>query len=276
MPSRRVDVGTITLEVIEAGAGGRPLMLVHGFTGAKEDLAEWVEPLAEAGWHAVAPDLRGHGTSDHPPGREAYGFDAFVGDVLALADALGWDRFTVVGYSMGGAVAQFLALDHPERVAALVLVATFHGPVPGIDADLVALGSAIVRDAGMPGLSQALAARRAQDPDAVARHERAEQARPGHGQRRERAVLATSPDLWLEMAPRFLEQADRLDRLAGLDVPTAVVVGELDRAMLDDCRRMAAAIPGAVLTVVPGAGHSPQVEKPDRFWAALAAFLDGV
>jgi len=276
MRIRRVRPGPVHLEVVEGGEGGRPLVLVHGFTGNKEDLAEWVDPLAERGWHAVAPDLRGHGSSDHPPGREAYAFEAFAADLLALADALGWDRFTVVGYSMGGAVAQFLALDHPERVAALVLVATFHGPVPGVDAELVDLGSAVVRQTGMPGLAQALAARRAQNPEAVARYERAERARPGHGARREQGVLATSPDLWLEMAPRFVSQPDRLDLLRRLDVPTAVVVGESDRAMLEDCRRLAAAIPGARLTVVPGAGHSLPAEKPAEFWAALTAFLDTV
>jgi len=274
MNSRRVEVGELALDVLEAGAGGRPLLLVHGFTGAKEDLAEWLSRLAGRGWHAVAPDLRGHGSSDHPTGRESYGFEVFVGDLLALAGALGWERFAVVGYSMGGAVAQFLALDHPERVSALVLVATFHGPVPGVDAGLVELGSAVVRQAGMPGLAQALAARRAQNPDGLARYERAEAARPGHGERRERGVLDTSPDLWLEMAPRFVDQPDRLDRLATLDVPTAVVVGDLDRAMLEDCRRIAAAVPGARLTVVAGAGHSLPVERPEDFWTALSGFLD--
>ena len=262
------------LDVLEAGTGGRPLLLVHGFTGAKEDLAEWLDPLAERGWHAVAPDLRGHGTSGHPPGRESYGFEPFVDDLLGLADVLGWDRFAVVGYSMGGAVAQFLALDHPERVSALALVATFHGPVPGLDADLVGLGSAVVTQAGMPGLAQALAARRAQNPDGVARYQRAELSRPGHGRRREEGVLATSPDLWLEMAPRFVDQDDRLDRLATVDLPTAVIVGDLDRAMLEDCRRIAAVVPGARLTVVAGAGHSLPAEAPDEFWAALSGFLD--
>ena len=276
MRSRRVQAGPVGLAIAEAGAGGRPLFLVHGFTGGKEDLAEWVEPLAQRGWHAVAPDLRGHGTSDHPEGRESYGFHVFAADLLALADALGWDRFAVVGYSMGGAVAQFLALGYPQRVSAMVLVASFHGPVPGVDAELVALGSEIVRQAGMPGLAQALAARRAQNPDAVARYERAERVRPGHGSRREGGVLATSPDLWLEMAPRFVTQPDRLDLLRGLDVPAAVIVGELDGTMLDDCRRMADAIPGARLTVVRGAGHSLPAEKPAEFWAALSSFLDAV
>ena len=87
-------------------------------------------------------------------------------------------------------------------------------------------------------------------------------------------MLTTSADLWLEMAPRLVTQPDRLDLLAGIEVPTAVVVGDLDGSMLEDCRRLAATIAGARLTVVPGAGHSLPAEKPAEFWAALSAFLD--
>ena len=63
---RSVRTGDVSLEIAEAGAGGRPLLMVHGFTGAKEDFADFFDRLAERGWHVVAPDLRGHGASDHP------------------------------------------------------------------------------------------------------------------------------------------------------------------------------------------------------------------
>src|SRR3954465_6875076 len=69
---RRVGVGPVELEVLEAGEGGGPLLLVHGFTGAKEDFADHVDDLAAAGWHVVAPDQRGHGRSDAPADEAAY------------------------------------------------------------------------------------------------------------------------------------------------------------------------------------------------------------
>ena len=103
---RPVRVGDVTLEIAEAGVGGRPLLLVHGFTGAKEDFADWCDRLAERGWHVVAPDLRGHGASDHPPRAEDYSLDLFEADVLGLVDELGWDRFVLLGHSMGGMVGQ--------------------------------------------------------------------------------------------------------------------------------------------------------------------------
>lgn len=276
MRSRRVDIGDVALQVAEAGAGGHPLMFVHGFTGAKEDFTDFLEPLAERGWHAVSPDLRGHGASDHPPGQDAYSFEILAADLLALADALGWDRFTIVGHSMGGALAQRLALNHPSRLAAVGLVATFHGRVQGVDPALVQLGTAIVSQSGMTGLARALEAHRAVNEGPETSFERLVRRRPGYAEWTESKLLATSSELWLALAPRFLDDTDRLVALTTLNLPTAVIVGELDGAMLDDCRRLAAAIPGASLAVIRGAGHSPQFEDAEAWWTALTSFLDAV
>ena len=82
--------------------------------------------------------------------------------------------------------------------------------------------------------------------------------------------------MWMALAPRFVDQADRLEQLATLDVPTAVVVGELDSTMFDDCVRLSRTIPGADLTVIPGAGHVPQLENPEAWEAALVRFLESL
>lgn len=275
--TRKVDLGDIRLDVAEAGESAghvRRVMLVHGFTADRGEVAEVLGPLAEAGWHGVAPDLRGHGLSDHPTEAVAYSFEIMAGDVVRLADHLGWKRFALVGHSMGGAVAQHVALGHPERVTGLVLASTFHGPVKGVSMELVELGSWVVRESGMAGLARAMAARRADNAETVAAFERMQEARPGHAEESAQRLESTSPDMWLSMAPQFVTQDDRLDRLRTLDVPTAVVVGELDATMLDDCRRIAEAIPGASLTVVPDAGHVPQLENPEAWWAVLSSFLE--
>jgi 3-oxoadipate enol-lactonase len=274
MRVRTVDLGDVSLEVADVGAGGRPVLLVHGFTADRDEVAEVMEALAAQGWHAVAPDLRGHGRSDHPTDAGAYSFEIMAADVVALAGALGFDRFALVGHSMGGGVAQFVALDHPERLTGLVLASTFHGPVKGISMELVELGRWVVQSSGMAGLAQAQAARRADDPESVAAVERLQEARPGYVDQTRQRLESTSPDMWMAMAPLFVEQEDRLERLATLAVPTAVIVGELDATMLDDCRRLAAAIPGAELTVIPGAGHVPQLEQPEAWEKALLGFLE--
>lgn len=248
-------------------------MLVHGFTANSDEVAGVIEPLAELGWHAVAPDLRGHGRSDRPTDAGAYSFELMAADVVALADSLGWDHFALLGHSMGGGVAQLIALDHPERLTGLILASTFHGPVPGISMELVQMGCWVVREAGMEGLADAQAARRAENPESVAAFERLQEAIPGYAEQSRARLVSTSPDMWMAMAPRFVDQEDRLSRLAALDVPTAVIVGEFDGTMGDDCRRLAESIPGANLTVIAGAGHVPQLEQPEAWWAALSEFM---
>lgn len=276
MRTRRVELGDVSLHVVDAGEGGRPVMLVHGFTANSDEVAGVIEPLAELGWHAVAPDLRGHGRSDRPTDAGAYSLELMAGDVVALADWLGWDRFALLGHSMGGGVAQLIALEHPRRLTGLILASTFHGPVPGISMELVQLGCWVVREAGMEGLADAQAARRAENPESVAAFERLQEAIPGYAEQSRARLVATSPDMWMAMAPCFVEQEDRLERLATVAVPTAVIVGEFDGTMGDDCRRLAATIPGSHLTVIPGAGHVPQLEQPDAWWAAVSGFLAGL
>ena len=111
MQLRKVDAGGLTFEVAEAGtANERRVLLVHGFTGAKEDFTEWLDRLAADGWHAVVSDNRGHGASAKPDDESAYTFDALADDVLALATSV-WNEapFVLLGHSMGGMVAQVAA-----------------------------------------------------------------------------------------------------------------------------------------------------------------------
>src|SRR5690349_20456829 len=142
------------LAYTEAGAGGRPFLLVHGFTGAKEDFTEWLDRLADLGWHAVANDNRGHGASAKPEGEAGYSFELLADDVLGLADALwGSDTpFVLLGHSMGGMAAQFVALRAPQRVAALVLMDTLHGPLPFVTREDIDTAKHVVHERGIDGL----------------------------------------------------------------------------------------------------------------------------
>ena len=271
---RRLHTGSIQLEVAEAGVGGKPLLLVHGFTGAKEDFTEWLGPLARRGWHAVAPDLRGHGRSDHPVGESAYSLSLFAADVAALADQLGWDRFTLLGHSMGGMVAQVAALDLGPRLEALVLMDTSPAAPEGFDPEAMELGKAIVRSSGLATLVELQANR--DDPLTTPAHSRLVKERLGYEQFGQDNTLAASADMWVTMVDEIFHQEDRLARLAGLDLPVLVVVGEQDAPFMAHALRMADIIPGARLEVIPDAGHSPQFEAPEAWWRALSSFLDSV
>jgi 3-oxoadipate enol-lactonase len=272
----RVDLGGVRLAIAEAGTGGRPLMLVHGFTGAKEDFSDFLEPLAERGWHAVAPDLRGHGASDHPGEEESYSLAIIAADLLALADALGWERFVLLGHSMGGMIAQHLLLAEPERVRGLVLMDTTHGPVDWVEADTAALAATVVREEGIEALMEALKVMRADDPLMTPAFLRLLEEKPGYSEFCDAKLLASAPAMWLAMSSALLTQPDRLDRLPEVDVPTLVIVGEQDTPFIAHGERMAKKIPDARLAIIPDAGHSPQFENPDAWWTVLSSFLEDV
>src|SRR5207247_955260 len=144
------------------------------------------------------------GGSDHPPDEEAYSLELFAGDVWALVDALGWDRLVLLGYSMGGMTAQVAALRHPNRVQALVLMDTSHGPPDGLDASELDLGVAVVREHGMATLQELMAAH--EDPMATPASSRLLAERPGHAEYERRKFLASAPEMWAAMAPEMLSQ----------------------------------------------------------------------
>jgi pimeloyl-ACP methyl ester carboxylesterase len=267
--------GTASLAIAEAGEGGRPLLIVHGFTGAKEDFTEWLDPLAELGWHAVAPDQRGHGASHQPADEDAYSFEAYATDVLALLDALAWERTVVLGHSMGGMVVQTAVLRAPERFEALVLMDTSHRALRA-DGAMVDLGIAIARAEGMAAVMAAQDAMEGADALGTTAHERVRATREGYREFGERKMLASSPAMYAAMLKTITDVASGLDRLPDLEriaMPTLVLVGDEDAPFLKPSRRMAEAIPGAELVVIPDAGHSPQFENPDAWWGALTGFL---
>lgn len=255
------------LATIEAGSGGRPLLLVHGFTGAKEDFADQLQPLADAGWHVVAPDLPGHGHS-HPEGA-TYGFEAYAAAILALADDLGWATFALVGHSMGGIVAQHVAFEAASRLTHLVLMDTTAGAVD-VDVDLLELACGLVASDGLAAL---LEVQRALGGPLDTEPARRLRERPGWEEASDAKFLRCSPQMYVTMARLLTSAPDRSTQLATLGVPTLVVVGEHDRLLREPSARLASAIPDAALAVIPDAGHSPQVENPEAWFETVAAFL---
>ena len=116
----------VTLNVAMGGArGGEAILFLHGFP---ESHRTWraVAPALAGDYFVVCPDQRGFGASDKPEGVEQYRTDRIVADLIALADALEIDRFTLVGHDWGGAVAWLAALRHPERIKRLAIVNAPH------------------------------------------------------------------------------------------------------------------------------------------------------
>lgn len=118
-----IEANGLTFFAAAAGPSDGPLvLLLHGFPEFSYAWRHQLAPLADAGWRAVAPDQRGYARSDKPVSVDAYRIDTLVDDVLAIATALGHERFALVGHDWGGIVAWRLAADHPERVLRLAIL----------------------------------------------------------------------------------------------------------------------------------------------------------
>jgi pimeloyl-ACP methyl ester carboxylesterase len=129
---RRIDVGEISLAVEEAGTG-EPVILLHGFPELSYSWRHQLPALSGAGFHAVAPDLRGYGGSDRPAETAAYALPKLVGDLVGLIRALGHESAHVVGHDWGGSIAWVTASRAPERVRSLSILNSPH-PVASAEA----------------------------------------------------------------------------------------------------------------------------------------------
>lgn len=126
---RRVNSNGISLNIAEAGEG--PLvLLLHGFPESWYSWRHQFVPLAEAGYHPVAPDMRGYGKSDKPEETAAYNQTEIVRDVVGLIPSLGYDKAVVIGHDWGAPTAWGCALDFPDQVRAVGALSVPYAPRP--------------------------------------------------------------------------------------------------------------------------------------------------
>ncbi|WP_019202748.1 alpha/beta fold hydrolase [Tsukamurella sp. 1534] len=143
-----IDTPAGSFDAIAAGPeDGRPVLLLHGFPEAAIAWRYQVAVLGERGFRAVAPDQRGYSPGVRPERPADYAIGDLVGDVLAIADALGWNTFDLAGHDWGGTVAWWTAVEHPERLRSLTVVATPHP---------AALGEALRTDEEQQAMSRYL------------------------------------------------------------------------------------------------------------------------
>ena len=118
-----IGAGCLTFHALALGPVDGPLLLLlHGFPECADGWRRAMAPLAATGHRVVAPDQRGYGSTDKPTGAAAYRVDRLAADIVALADALGYQRFALVGHDWGGIVAWRVASDFADRVERLVIL----------------------------------------------------------------------------------------------------------------------------------------------------------
>jgi 3-oxoadipate enol-lactonase len=255
-----VRAGDLVVHVRVSGpASAPPLLLLHSLGTSLHVWDAQADALSEA-FRVIRPDMRGHGLTGVTPG--PYRLHGLAGDALGLLDALGIGSAHVAGLSIGGAVAQALAARAPARVRSLILCDTAMAFPP---ASIWRERAALVRAQGMAPIVAPVLARWVtegflDDPAAEGL----------------RAMLRRTDPEGYAGAAEALAVGDLTESTSALRLPALVLVGEHDVATPPAAAEaLAAAIPGAALTVLPGAAHIPTVQVPDAVTAAMRAFLTG-
>jgi pimeloyl-ACP methyl ester carboxylesterase len=251
---------------VEVDCTGPPVVLAHGFAGSARNFGPQARALRDR-YRVVRYDARGHARSEAPDDPSAYTLAALADDLGCVLDQVGAAEAVVGGISMGAMTALAFALDHPARVRGLVLASLPASSQSGAGLGHVAraFADAIERD----GL-EAAGARYVWGDESGLDARAAALVRQGFLEHSPRALV----HLLRGVVARWPDANDLAGRLAGLVVPTLIVVGADDAGALAPSRLLAATLPQAQLVVIPEAGHLVNLEQPARFNAALLAWLD--
>ena len=275
MDHRTVNLDGLNVHYVEAGQGPS-LVLVHGLGASHVTWYENIQPLADAGFRVFAPDLPGHGDSDKP---ESISYDPMAGAQLIdrFLSAVNVPKASLVGNSAGGLVSALYALEHPQRVERLVLVAA-----GGLGREMnwflrlcsLPLLGEIVYQPWLQSMGQLNRRMLFHRPPASADQVFSELDRvrslPG-SRRATLRSLRSSINYWGLREQRFI-----VDRLDQLEMPVLTVWGENDLILpVEHASSVRDALPNSVVKTLPECGHWPQMEKSDEFNQLLTLFLEG-
>ncbi len=271
-PSQAIELGDgRVVHVRDEGPRDAPaIVLLHGSNADLHTWQRWADAL-KSDYRVIRFDQRGHGLTGPAPDGD-YSLDGFVRDIDAVTAALGVERFTLAGNSMGGWIAAGYAMRHPERLDALVLVDAAGAPVESAGGGNLAFTLARVPGVGsamsqlLPralvarSLSQSVSNQAVVTPEAVDRYW--ELARYPGNRAATRARFST---------PRKNFTAAQV---AGIEIPTLVMWGEEDRLIpFAAARWYMDHLPQATLAAYPGVGHIPMEENAGQSAADLRRWL---
>jgi pimeloyl-ACP methyl ester carboxylesterase len=275
---RYVDVGGLRLHVAEEGSGP-PVVLLHGFPEFWFSWRAQMKALAEAGFRAVAPDLRGYDESDKPRGTRSYRASLVADDIAGLIRSLDAGAVPVVGHDWGAPIAYRLAMDHPELVSRLFIL---NGPHPAHFRKLLLKSAAQRRRSWYIFFFQlpVLPERALRRPGTLARMFRRTSARPelfddDVVSEYERAFAKPGVVHAAVSYYRAARMRDRRPR-GGVTCPTLVLWGMKDSALGPECLEgLDRYVPGVRIHRIEGAAHWVQQDAAEEVNAVLLRELRG-
>ena len=270
----------LALHVVEAGEQGRPVViLLHGFPEFWWAWRHQITPLAQAGYHVVVPDMRGYNRSEAPQDVASYALDTLAADVIGLADAVGADRFHLVGHDWGAVIGWWVAARYPARLDRVVLMDGPHPDVWGKQAvshPTQALRSTYVAFFQLPWVPEAtlggfdFAGLKAMMQGSA----RADTFEPGALDRYVEAWSHPGSLTAMLNYYRALRARPRRHEPARLAPPTLILWAEDDRFLERHVAEAGLALCNdGRLEMVPDASHWLHIEQPDRINARIIGWL---
>ncbi len=258
----RTTINGITLAYNDTGQG-LPLVFLHAFPLNRTMWAPQEEALSRK-FRVITVDLRGHGESDAPLWR--YTLDQFADDVRSLLDHLSVPRAVLVGLSMGGYLIFSCYRRFPDRIKALVLADTrAEADKPEVLTWRFELAQRVYRQ-GPSAVADEMGPKLLSPTTIATRPDLVEHVR--------KIILSTQVSGIVGDLMAIAERPDSTGLLPGITCPTLVVVGDRDvLTTAAENERIAKAIPGAKLEIIPEAGHLSNLEQPELFNKAVETFL---
>lgn len=244
---------------VEIHGAGRPLLLLHGFTGSSQNW-QAVLPGLTAHYQVILVDVLGHGRTASPPDENRYTIDRVAADLIALLDEWGYAAVGLLGYSMGGRLALFTAVTYPHRISHLILESASPGLATAVERQARVAQDRELADWIEANGLEAFVNRWEQLPLWASQQQLSPEIRQQLRQQR----LQNNP-VGLANSLRGMgtgAQPSLWEQLAALTIPTLLLAGELDPKFVTINRQMAALLPDAHLEIVPGAGHTVHLERP--------------
>ena len=254
-----VDTGAAQLFVQQSGKG-EPLILIHGLGMSS---ALWINqiPVFSQHFHTVAVDLRGFGRSSRPDGPGDYAIELLAEDIAGVIRQLELGRCHVLGTSMGGFIAQALALARPDLCRSLVLCHT--APRMSIPSDVLerrveALGNMPLEEYAEIVVEQACSVNASRELRSWVAG----------------LLVRNDKRAYTQVMTEGLRGFDVGAQLGKIHIPTLVITGEFDQVLpREGGEEIARLIPGAVLVEIEGVGHLGYAERPVEFNDAVLSFL---
>jgi len=261
----RVPADDATIDVLTEGSGD-PIVLIHGFPLTREVWDAQAAQLAQRS-RVIRPDLRGMGASSVPEG--PYLMETLAGDVAAVLDALGMERASIVGHSMGGYVAMAFCRMYAERVTRLALVCSrLAADSPEVAKDREDLADRAEREDRVDAIVDAYLPRLFAQLTLVNRSPIVDAARAMARKNSAKGAAA--------MLRGMAQRVEAYDIAEDLKMPVLVVAGAADQIVsLNEAEKMRRAFPSARLRVLGRSGHVPMLEEPEALADLLRDFASG-